>query len=66
VSNIEKVDSVTLLRKDKVMAGISWAVKFQRAVDTCFNNLRGSAAQVLRSDLLLSDLDFLQLTQCTF
>ena len=48
VSNIEKVDSVTLLRKDKIMAGISWSVKFQKAVDTwpCINDLGSSAAQV--------------------
>ena len=48
VSNIEKVDSVTLLRKDKVMTGISWSVKFQRSLDTwpCLNDLGATAAQV--------------------
>jgi len=47
VSNIEKVDSVTLLRKDKVMTGISWSVKFQRSLDTwpCLNDLGATAAQ---------------------
>lgn len=48
VSNIEKVDSVTLLRKDKIMTGICWSGKFQKAVDTwpCLNDLGASAAQV--------------------
>ncbi len=50
MSNIEKVDSVTLLRKDKVMTGISWARKFQSALDTwpCLNDL-GSAAVTVSS-----------------
>ncbi len=48
VSNIEKVDSVTLLRKDKIMTGLSWARKFQHAIDTwpCINDLGASAASV--------------------
>ena len=50
VSNIEKVDSVTLLRKDKVMTGVSWSVRFQQAISTwpCNNDLgSAAAAQVL-------------------
>ena len=49
VSNIEKVDSVTLLRKDKVMTGVSWSVRFQQAISTwpCNNDLGSAAAQVL-------------------
>jgi hypothetical protein len=27
VSNIEKVDSVTLLRKDKLLTGVSWTIR---------------------------------------
>ncbi len=48
VSNIEKVDSVTLLRKDKIMTGLSWARRFHHAVDTwpCLNDLGPSAASV--------------------
>ncbi|TRY73107.1 hypothetical protein TCAL_11821 [Tigriopus californicus] len=44
VPNIEKVDSVTLLRKDKIMSGNSWTRTFQLAIDTwpCINDL-GSA-----------------------
>lgn len=47
VSNIEKVDSVTLLRKDKVMTGVSWSMRFQQAISTwpCLNDLGASAAQ---------------------
>ena len=46
VNNIEKVDSVTLLRKDKIMTGISWSRKFQTAIDTwpCFSDVGASAA----------------------
>ena len=45
VSNIEKVDSVTLLRKDKVMSGVSWSLRFQQAISTWpSNNDLGSAA----------------------
>merc|ERR1719412_2158584 len=45
VSNIEKVDSVTLLRKDKVMNGVGWTLRFQQALNTwpCLSDL-GSAA----------------------
>jgi hypothetical protein len=41
VSNIEKVDSVTLLRKDKVMNGVGWAIRFTQSVNTwpCLNDL---------------------------
>ena len=41
VSNIEKVDSVTFLRKDKVLNGISWSMRFQHALSTWpyFNDL---------------------------
>lgn len=43
VSNIEKVDSVTLLRKDKLLTGgtISWTLRFQHALAVwpCLNNL---------------------------
>ena len=48
VSNIEKVDSVTLLRKDKVMSGVVWSTRFHQAVSTwpCFNDLGSAAAQV--------------------
>ena len=48
VSNIEKVDSVTLLRKDKVMNGVSWSMRFQQALSTwpCLNDLGASAVQV--------------------
>jgi hypothetical protein len=47
VSNIEKVDSVTLLRKDKVMNGVSWSMRFQQALSTwpCLNDLGASAVQ---------------------
>jgi len=47
VSNIEKVDSVTLLRKDKVMNGVSWPARFRRAVSTWpfLNDLGEAAAQ---------------------
>ena len=48
VSNIEKVDSVTLLRKDKVMNGVSWPARFQQAISTWpyLNDLGSAAAQV--------------------
>ena len=48
VSNIEKVDSVTLLRKDKVMSGVSWSLRFQQAISTwpCNNDLGSAAVQV--------------------
>jgi hypothetical protein len=48
VSNIEKVDSVTLLRKDKLMNGVSWSIRFQQALCTwpCINDLGAGAAQV--------------------
>ena len=41
VSNIEKVDSVTLLRKDKLMTGTTWTLRFQHAITTWpnLNNL---------------------------
>ena len=41
VSNIEKVDSVTLLRKDKLMTGRTWTLRFQHAITTWpnLNNL---------------------------
>jgi hypothetical protein len=47
VSNIEKVDSVTLLRKDKVMSGVSWSLTFQQAISTwpCNNDLGSAAVQ---------------------
>jgi len=47
VSNIEKVDSVTLLRKDKVMNGVSWSMRFQQALSTwpCLNDLGASAVR---------------------
>ena len=49
VSNIEKVDSVTLLRKDKVMSGVSWSLRFQQSISTwpCTNDLGSAAVQVL-------------------
>ena len=34
MSNIEKVDSVTLLRKDKIMTGTTWTLRFQHAITT--------------------------------
>ena len=41
VSNIEKVDSVTLLRKDKLMTNTTWTLRFQHAITTWpnLNNL---------------------------
>jgi len=41
VSNIEKVDSVTLLRKDKLLTGVTWTVRFQQALTVwpCLNDL---------------------------
>ena len=49
VSNIEKVDSVTLLRKDKVMNGVGWTLRFQQALNTwpCLSDL-GSAAVTVK------------------
>ncbi len=46
MSNIEKVDSVTLLRKDKIMTGLSWARRFQHSADTwpCLNDLGAASA----------------------
>ena len=48
VSNIEKVDSVTLLRKDKVMNGVGWTLRFQQALNTwpCLSDLGAAAATV--------------------
>lgn len=45
VTNIEKVDSVTLLRKDKLMTGISWTLRFQHALTVwpCLNDLGSEA-----------------------
>lgn len=53
VSNIEKVDSVTLLRKDKIITGIIWSRKFQHAIDTwpCLNDLGAAAVQVSSTKL---------------
>ena len=53
VSNIEKVDSVTLLRKDKVMNGVGWALRFTQSVNTwpCLNDL-GAAGVSVRIFLL--------------
>ena len=42
VTNIEKVDSVTLLRKDKLLTSeISWTTRFQHALAVwpCLNDL---------------------------
>ena len=41
VNNIERVDSVTLLRKDKLLTEISWTSRFQHALAVwpCLNNL---------------------------
>ena len=49
VSNIEKVDSVTLLRKDKVMNGVGWTLRFQQALNTwpCLSDLGAAAATVI-------------------
>ena len=46
VTNIERVDSVTLVRKDKVMNGVSWTINFRHAIDTwpCMNDLGPTAA----------------------
>ena len=48
MSNIEEVDSVTLLRKDKLMNGVSWSIRFQQALGTwpCINDLGSGAVQV--------------------
>jgi len=45
VSNIEKVDSVTLLRKDKLLIGTSWTIGFQHALTVwpCLNDLGSEA-----------------------
>jgi len=45
VTNIEKVDSVTLLRKDKLMTGVSWTLRFQHALTVwpCLNDLGSEA-----------------------
>ena len=47
VSNIEKVDSVTLLRKDKLMTGTTWTLRFQHAITTWpnLNNLGWDISQ---------------------
>ena len=47
VSNIEKVDSVTLLRKDKLMTGTTWTLRFQHAITTRpnLNNLGWDISQ---------------------
>ena len=47
VSNIEKVDSVTLLRKDKLMTGTTWTLRFQHAITTWpnLNNLGWDMSQ---------------------
>ena len=42
VTNIEKVDSVTLLRKDKLLTSdVSWTTRFQHALAVwpCLNDL---------------------------
>ena len=54
VSNIEKVDSVTLLRKDKVMNGVGWTLRFQQALNTwpCLSDL-GAAAATVRCILII-------------
>ena len=48
LSNIEKVDSVTLLRKDKVMNGVGWAIRFTQSVNTwpCLNDLGAAGVSV--------------------
>jgi len=45
VSNIEKVDSVTLLRKDKLLTGVTWTLRFQHALTVwpCLNDLGSEA-----------------------
>ena len=67
VSNIEKVDSVTFLRKDKVLNGISWSMRFQHALSTWpyFNDLGASAVQdsqctLFRKAYILSGSGFLE------
>ena len=54
MSNIEKVDSVTLLRKDKVMNGVGWTLRFQQALNTwpCLSDL-GAAAATVKSLLII-------------
>ena len=58
MSNIEKVDSGTLLRKDKVMSGVSWPARFQQAISTwpSWDDLGAAAAQV-RLSLLSPIID---------
>ena len=68
VSNIEKVDSVTLLRKDKVMNGVSWTLRFQQALNTwpCLNDLGAAAVTVRFLDYFSSifvDLWFIDLIE---
>ncbi|XP_023326557.1 proline-rich protein 12 [Eurytemora carolleeae] len=45
VSNIERVDSVTLLRKDKLFIGTSWTIGFQNALTVwpCLDDLGAEA-----------------------
>ena len=52
------MDSVTLLRKDKVMSGVSWSLRFQQAISTwpCNNDL-GSAAVQVKHTIELRELE---------
>ena len=45
MTNIERVDSVTLTRKNKVMNGVTWTINFKHAIDTwpCMNDLGPTA-----------------------
>ena len=65
VSNIEKVDSVTLLRKDKLMNGVSWSIRFQQALCTwpCINDLGAGAAQVNVNIIFFSKIFFFSIVK---
>jgi len=51
VSSIEKVDSVTSLRTDKVMVGVQWPHKLRRALET-WPQARDLGAQALSQGTL--------------
>ena len=67
MSNIEKVDSVTLLRKDKVMNGVSWPARFQQAISTWpYLNDLGSAAAQVSTDMPMTRIFNPLCNQCFF
>ena len=56
VNNIERVDSVTLLRKDKLMTGTTWTLRFQHAITTWpnLNNLGWDISQNFEKKKMLN------------